>query len=190
MLSNHITGANTISIHPIVWHNERTAWENFSVANQGWIATAHMYDDEVSPKLYEEVRFNASFEFPYPRKRWNESSILPYVASFNERWQKVEDWDAEFYAPFWQKAPAEDFDSNTNINIGHVRNFERFVRGMMRYDHAVLTRVSEGNYLTVNYDNRFEYTASGPPHSYIFQPIYDTLFENRTIVGFLNAFLR
>lgn len=61
---------------------------------------------------------------------------------------------------------------------------------MMRYDQAVLTRVSDGNYLSSNYDKRFAYTKIGPPHSYLFQPIYDTLFENRTMVAFLNAFLR
>lgn len=190
MLSNQITGADTVTIHPIVWHSERGAWENFSVTNQDWMNTAHMYDKKVNPSLYQDIRLNSSFEFPYPRTRWNETSAFPQINTFDERWQRVVDWEAEFYVPFWQKAPAEDFDPNTNLNLGHVRNFERFVRGMMRYDQAVLTRTSGANYLATNYDNRFEYTDDRQPHSYIFQPIYDTLFDNRTMVGFLNAFLR
>ena len=65
-----------------------------------------------------------------------------------------------------------------------------FIQGMLRYKKPVLTSVTEANYLQLNYQGRFPNEDQKMPHSYLIQPVYDSLLETRgEPVAFLQAFL-
>ncbi|CAB9525455.1 Receptor-type guanylate cyclase gcy (Partial), partial [Seminavis robusta] len=198
MMSNEITGASVVNINPIVPHEIRADWEAFSVANyEPWFKAGHDYDKYASKKLYVHEKLNQTMPESMsriPRVHWNESGIFPNITSYeitDRGWNPVRDWDTDFYYPSWQRAPVEDFNPTVNVNWGHVRGFERFMKGMIRYDQPVLTRVSDANYLSLNYDDRFEYLERArAPHSYLYVPIYDSHVQNRSIVAVLSAFLQ
>lgn len=68
--------------------------------------------------------------------------------------------------------------------------FTSVIDGMLAVDHPVITQVIDATYLETNYEYRFDPEEQSEPHSYVLQPVYDSLTQNRTIVAFLSAFQR
>ena len=54
-----------------------------------------------------------------------------------------------------------------------------------------MTKIENATYLQDNYEHGFVSDHQwSRPHTYIFEPIFDSLYENRTLTGFMTAFIR
>ena len=157
-----------------------------------------MYDESVHPKLYEYNQYNENQETGLRRwqRPWDLTGINPSIwttpddsYNYNEP-EALPEHAQEVYSPFWQRSPVEDFAAFAGLDLYSVELFTKVIDGMLEMDHPVLTEVTDASFLSLNYDKRFPPQAAEMPHLYLLQPIYDTLFENRTTVGFLSAFLR
>ncbi|CAB9509228.1 Receptor-type guanylate cyclase gcy [Seminavis robusta] len=194
LLSNQITGAATLTLHPIVSRDDRPAWENFTVEHHDWLLRAHRYDDHVHPELYQAASDDSSSSSSSKRNQgWNDTGITPFIWMYNndEERRRVESTEADTYFPAWQRAPAEDYLPTTNLDFAtHQGDFAPVIADMMQHDHPVVTAADAGgdSYLTKNYkEGRIK--LGGAPRSYLLQPVYDNLQWNRQMVAFLSAFL-
>ncbi|CAB9515308.1 Receptor-type guanylate cyclase gcy [Seminavis robusta] len=194
MISNQITGANTLTIHPLVQDQDREEWEQFSVDNQGWIEDAHGYDEHVHPVLYKRDFFNDTADddgrLSSPGIGSLEINPSIWTIDDNGNTQDVTSSSSKVYSPFWQRAPAVDFSPSVNRDLQSVEMFEKVIEGMLETDHPVMTSVTDAAFLKEKYDRRFPAEEKEKPHIYLLSPIYDSLFVNRTAVGFLSALFR
>lgn len=182
MISNQVTGALTLALHPFVAHPNRSEWETFSVDNQDWLDQAHSYDENVNPNLYQgkipqsqqlqqqnnqQEKEEETLLIVEPtktlslthteREAWNESGITPNIWIYDEERNRQVDDRHGMYFPKWQQAPAEDYLPTTNLNFAVVDGFADAIRGMIRYDRPVLTASRAGDELTLNYEHgRFD----------------------------------
>lgn len=193
MISNQITGANTLTIHPLVQDRDRAAWERFSVYNQKWLRDSHAFDEHAHPMLYQREYYNDIMYDPRGESlRWNVTGIVPSI------WKEGDDGkivplpkgSSDRYSPFWQRAPAVDFSPDTNKDLQSSDIFKNVIQGMLETDHPVMTEVTDATFLKQNYEQRFPSEEKNKPHIYLLSPIYDSLFANRTAVGFLSALFR
>lgn len=193
MISNGITGAYTLTLHPFVNQTNRGAWETYSVENQGWLERAHYYDDKVSSRLYEprvDLPVNHLDTTHTEREAWNESGVTPYIWSYDEDHLEREEEDLHsMYFPVWQRAPAEDFRPTTNLNFGSVDQYADVIGNMMETGRPKLAPSGGGDHLAQNYDGRFPVGPVGSPRSYLLKPVFDTLYNDHRMVGFLSAYL-
>ena len=193
MLSSQVTGAATLTIHPLVSEENRQRWEVYSRDNYfEWMEESSNYDRTVNPELYVDQR-NTNIEKDSNKEdqRWNVTGIVPSI------WRQVEGnfsgipaTSAAKYFPEWQRAPSSDYNPFTNLDMASHPVFKSTIEGMLETDHPVLTAVTDASFLLKKYDRRFPPEEQKEPHSYLLQPIYDDLEVNRTSVGFLSAFLR
>ena len=232
MVSNQVTGASTLTLHPIVRARERQAWEVFSAEEAPkWLRRAHMiYDEQVNENLYHAGNKTAEaqlreekLEILYKDDKWDrEGAVTPYLWLYNDDLQRAVDYDDTFYAPKWQQAPAEDLNPTTNQNVAHIGNARQVILGLAKYDQPAMTvsgtddsvltnhyypeaplAVSQGGLRKLQEEQEQAdtedgvvqegtdgYYQEGTPHSYLLQPIHDNLFANRTVVGFLSAYLQ
>ena len=195
MLSNKETGAHTLSINPLVYPSQVDAWARFSVYKNDWMAEAHVYDKTVHSDLYSLAHFNTTDRHD-SASRWNVTGITPYIwyapggrgaTNYTAR-HKVR--ESILYAPIWQQAPPCDFQPQINLDLRSDPIFERMIDGMINTNHAVITQVVDATQLDTNYDFRFNPSEQAEPHSFLLEPVYDSLTVNRTMVAFLSAFLR
>ncbi|CAB9522230.1 Receptor-type guanylate cyclase gcy [Seminavis robusta] len=191
ILSNKETGAHTVSINPLVYPKDLDNWSTFSANNQGWMAEAHVYDHVVHKELYE-LDYHETTYVHDETVRWNVTGITPYIWEYQKDpyapRQRVS--ESVMYAPIWQRAPPCDYATQVNLDLRTYPAFTGFVDGMLAADHPVITTVVDATYLETNYDFRFDPAEQEEPHSYMLEPVYDTLTTNRTAVAFLSAFLR
>ena len=183
------TGASTLSLIPIVHHQDRRQWEEYSVnASLQWMNEAHAYDKEVNEALYVDARLNSSQDDRPDSLRWNVTGAIPFIwKGWNATAIPVE--DADVYYPAWLTAPAPDFSPFINIDLKNFEYFSRVIEGMLETDRPVLTEVDDGTILGT-YDRRFSLSEQQEPHSYLMQPVYDSLTTQRTAVAILTAFFR
>lgn len=263
------TGASTLSINPIVKHQDRPLWENFSVAlSQAWLTEAHRADREVNPGLYTDERYelggwsvnrtterietpsfngtggrpggrpgggrpgrnstnstsgghgrgngrgkwgqggNATSGFDRSDDLWNVTGITPFIWEMNysgfraamrasgngtrpdrSKFQMPAK-RSDMYLPRWQRAPAPDYRPGTNENFASKNIFKNVIKGMLENDRPVLSEVVEATFLNKNYNKRFDPLTQMEPHSFLLQPIYDTLKTDRKPAAVLSAFFR
>lgn len=195
ILSNEATGAHTLSLNPIVYPEDLEAYSLYTVEHQGWMEEAHYYDKVVHHDLYVLDYYNTTQDEHDPSERWNESGIVPYV------WTTKNGLDDNisvrkpvsqslFYTPIWQRAPPCDFLPQINMDLRSDPVFTRFIDGMIATDHPVISEIVDATYLDTNYEHRFDPSEQAEPHSYLLEPVYDSLVESRTMVAFLSAFVR
>ena len=193
MVSSKITGAATLTIHPLVTEANRERWEAYSQSTyREWMEESSKYDRKVNPKLYVDQRDTAvEKDLSKENQRWNVTGIVPHI------WQKFEGNNSDApasksprYFPEWQRAPSSDYNPFTNLDMASHPVFRSSIEGMLETDHPVLTDVTDASFLVNKYDRRFPAAEQKEPHSYLLQPIYDDLEANSTAVGFLSAFLR
>ena len=198
ILSNQVTGASTLTLHPLVQHQDRVQYENFTVHHHQWLERAHMYNDQVHPQLYnhnEENTADEAKEVPISMSfmaSWNESGITPYIWRYDQGLQqRVPDYQHDMYFPMWQQAPAEDYTPTTNMNFADLGDtLEQVVTGMIQASRPSLTAVGEGAYLPSSYKQHNDVVMDGTPRTFLLQPVYDNLLENRQMVAFLSASMR
>ena len=111
MVSNAITGAETLTISHVVQDEDRQAWENFTMQTaMSWMAEGHAYDEEVNNELYVEERHydQPSFEEMTGQAMppWNVTGVMPFIYDFRgfaPAYRKP----APLYVVSWQTAPAD-----------------------------------------------------------------------------------
>lgn len=192
MISNQITGANTLTIHPFVTAAYKTVWERFSVYSQGWLGDAHSYDVHAHPVLYQRDFYNDNMTTRDESLRWNVTGVIPSIWKEGENGEVIPlgSSEGDWYSPFWQRAPAVDYSPDTNKDPRSEEIFKNIIQGMLDTDHPVMTEVTDATFLKQNYDQRFPKEEKEKPHIYLLSPVYDTLLANRTAVGFLSALFR
>jgi hypothetical protein len=196
MLSNEDAGTHTVSINPIVYPHQLDAWTEYSKAHaDAWFKEAHDLDHSVHDSLYVLEHYDTQDNHD-PSLRWNVTGITPYVWTTTEGVKGGADHvripvsEELLYNPMWQVAPVEDYSSLVNYDVRSSPTFGRFIDGMLAVDHPVITPVVDATFLDTNYDSRFDPSEQEEPHSYLLEPIYDSMTHNRTIVGVLAALLR
>ena len=198
MVSNAITGAATLGFSPIVMDKDRAAWELFTIqTGKTWLAEGHKYDDTVAADLYEETRFpdqETGPAPPFPIPSWNETGVLPFISAFPEfdggAFRPAPAEKQDFYMPFWQVAPASDFSPISNIDTNGPPGGRLINEALIKFGKPLLSPIINADYLKFSYDQRFPNPKDGIPHSYVYQPIFDSLNADRKVVAILNAFLR
>ena len=190
MVSNEITGAYTSWIAPLVTHEQRYAFQNYSLRNQWWMDQGHMYDKMVAEDLYVEERYydEPPYESPFPLQRYNETGIFPFIWTMGERGPAPVP-DTDLFFPVSQAAPAEDFMPLANIDLYNLHGSGDYVKGVLALQKPVLTVTTRADYLPLSYDRRFSRSGEALPHTYIYQPIFDTFRKDRKLVGILAVFL-
>lgn len=192
LVSNMITGASTLTLVPIVTHKDRQQWESFSAnTSMQWLSEGHAFDDEVNEALYVDTRYNTSRsgELAPESMRWDVAGASPVIWNFDNG-AGVPVADADVYYPAWQVAPCPDYAPFANIDLNSAGYFERVIEGMLETDSPVLTEIGDAWVLDYGYDRRFTPTEMEEPHSYLMQPVYDSLKKDREIVAILLAFFR
>lgn len=198
MVSNAITGAATLGFSPIVMDEDRAAWELFTIqTGRSWLTEGHKYDDTVAADLYEETRFpdqKTGPAPPFPIPGWNETGVLPFISVFPDinggGFRPAPSQKEDFYVPYWQVAPAVDFSPISNIDTNGAPGGRLINEALMQSGKPLLSPIINADYLKLSYDYRFQIQDQGIPHSYVYQPIFDSLNANRKVVALLNAFLR
>lgn len=193
LVASQITGAATLTIHPLVSEDDKDKWETFSQDTyMGWMEESSIYDSQVNPDLYIDQR-KTSMEKDINKEdqRWNVTGIVPHI------WKEVDGNLSGIpaaseiqYFPEWQRAPLSDYNPFTNLDMASHPVFQNTIEGMIETDHPVLTDVTDASFLLNKYDRRFSPEQQKEPHSYLLQPIHDDLKLDRNTVGFLSAFLR
>ncbi|CAB9505205.1 Receptor-type guanylate cyclase gcy [Seminavis robusta] len=196
ILSNEETGAHTLSVNPFVYPKQLEVWGRFTQYKSDWMAEAHVYDKQVHEELYVLDHHNTSDAHHNPDFHWTKVGITPYIwytdggkadTNYTARYPVEE---SLLYTPIWQRAPPCDYQPQINLDLRSDPVFQRFIDGMIDTEHAVITQVTDATYLDTNYESRFDPAEQAEPHSYILEPVYDTLTENRTMVAYLSAFMR
>ena len=175
ILSNEATGSHTLTLNPIVYPQDIETWSKWSVANSGWMETAHERDKTVHEELYE-LEYHETDVYHDESLRWNVTGITPFV------WKESNNSDgsvsrvpvgqAKYYAPMWLNSPACDYSPLVNNDLRSWSHFEEYVDALVDLDHAVLTEVVDATYLRTNYDSRFDPAEQEEPHSYLLVSFY------------------
>ena len=164
MISNQVTGASSLALHPFVRMAQREDWERFSEGNQVWLERARLYDQHVDPSLY-------NFQDTSEALHNENETITPYIWRLDHNNTPRVDGAHSHDFPAWQSAPANM--ATTNLNFAELENYDDAIRGMMYSQRPVLT-ASDNDNVEI-------------PQSYLLQPIYDNLLNDRKMVAFLSA---
>ena len=178
--NNELSRALHLSLVTLLPTNLSERWENYSLANQGWVQEGV----EASPALHEEF-LGPNLQAP---------QIPSHVFRFEEEigGPTVPQEEAEVdgqYGVVWQQAPAPHAPSIVNYDLLSHPVFARIYSGMWETSSPVLSEVTEISFL---YEGaiRDEITH---PHSFLLHPIYSSLQNENThredMVGFLVAVL-
>ena len=151
-----------------------------------------MYDKEVNEALYMDKRYNTSLTGePKPEfLRWNVTETNPFIYRFLENGTAVPVDDADVYYPAWQVAPSPDYSPFINVDLNGFEYFSRVIEGMLETDRPVLTEIDNAFIMDFGYDRRFSVPDLAEPHSYLMQPVYDSLKKDRKAVAVLLGFFR
>jgi hypothetical protein len=161
-----LSGARYILWDVIVPLGNTTAWNDYSVANQGWV------QDGLDAQRNGETA----------------SQITPYIYKYDSQKFKIKDNSFEEKVVTWQVAPAEKNPSLVNENKLSTR-FEELVDRIKKVHTEVLSEfLTEG--IEIETSDAFNI---GSPQSYLVQPVFRQVAgggdHRRDIVGYLAALL-
>ena len=171
-----ISGAEVIAFAPLVKESQKKQWEEYAVANQGWIQ--------------EGLEYRGIFGVdpgPIP------SEIYSHTEDAHEHKPgqvHVED----YYLPVWQMAGAPVNASIVNLDLLTRSSFEHTMIDVLQNTKGILSDICTFSYLTehsvdvTDIKEREEQAEDKPhPQSYILEPVYDTFEEDGQVVGFVIA---
>ena len=157
-----ISGARHVSLNLLVAKDEREKWEEFSVANQGWVQEgldAQGKDVEAYPIT------------PYIHRRDDDNFIVP-----NEEAD-------DMYSVVWQVTPAPEVPTLVNHNAMST-NFSDIVELLEATNRETFSPILEDENEITAY--------VGQPESYLVQPVFKEVTGEtmeKTFVGYINALL-
>ena len=102
---------------PIISHEERETWEQYSVENQDWIETS-AYLKAVHP-VHRDALHGTIQDHEHDRRRIQEedsAGVSPYIYKW-ENGKRVSEVSrpGQLLAPFWQISPADASAVNVNL---------------------------------------------------------------------------
>eukprot|EP00934_Nitzschia_sp_Nitz4_P009338 Nitzschia sp. Nitz4//scaffold173_size47512//39053//44677//NITZ4_007167-RA/size47512-processed-gene-0.41-mRNA-1//-1//CDS//3329538829//9328//frame0 len=185
----------SLMIFPFVTKEKRTSWEEFSVANQGW--------------LLEGLDVQG-----IPEEDWDFEDIAAMEATFGPSPEGLRIPDKIFkrgplpetgdgpYAPVWQVAPAFPSSSVINFNAFSHPSRTNELYTILNHQHSLVSAAwdyaDESNPLTFGkrnaihlfllhggYSEKYEWG----PASDLYMPVFDSFDDNATVVGALGAFI-
>ena len=158
-----LSGSNWIAFAPLVRPEQRAAWEEYAVKNQGW--------------LRENFDGSVNTEYVQP-------PIAPYIWDRSKGFygppQPQGDPIGEYYGPFWQITPPLSF--TVNMDIFGVPDFDKVFDAMLKADTTVLSYTAGLERETYN-------STRDWPFSYISSPIHSSLERGADVVGVFSAVL-
>ena len=189
-----LTGIASVVFAPLVQGESQIDWENYSVANQGWIAEGvrlglvhpdHKNPIEGSFQDHQDLRNLQSPEdteiVPISDKVYSvqgeDSTQVPYHG-------KAGEW----LAPAWQIAPTPAEDPKmVNFNMLADLDIKNLYEIMTRTNSHVMSRSIEVDFLFDHIYDKTEKEKKERPHSYIGEPVYEGFEPESNMVGFLVA---
>ena len=110
-----------VALHPLVSESQRSQWESYSVANQGWIKAELDY---------------SGYDGPAPK-------ICPYIKHGRDADCIRENEPPEpYYTPVWQVSPVLHYHDWINYNTMEWDYFNRTFHRMLDANSAVLSEVT------------------------------------------------
>ena len=187
-----LTGILSIAIAPLVPSENQTDWEEYSVANQGWIAEgAHLRVVHPEHKSPIEGTFQN-----HEGRRNLQSPEDTDISRISDKVYTVEGGDSiqvpyqgkagEWLAPAWQIAPTPADDPKmVNYNMLADIDIKNLYEVMKITNQTVMSRAFKADYL---FDHAYDETEKGQkelPHSYIGEPVYEDFEPGSKMVGLL-----
>ena len=162
------SGAEVVVFAPLVKASQKKEWEEYAVANQGWIQEGLEYRGiyDVDPGTIPTEIYSHTDD-----------------AHDHEPGQVHVD---EYFLPVWQMAGAPVNASIVNLDLLTRSSFEHTMIDVLQNTKGILSDICDFSYLTedligVNAEDE------GEPHpqSYILEPVYDSFDDDAEVVGFV-----
>lgn len=187
-----LTGILSVAFAPLVQGENQTDWEEYSVANQGWIAEGArlrlVHPDHKSP-------IQGSFQ-NHEGRRSLQSPEDTEIARISDKVYTVEGEDnnqvpyqgsaGELLAPVWQIAPTPGEDPKmVNFNMLADVDIKNLYQDMKRTNGTVMSHSVKADYLFDHAYDETEKEKKDEPHSYIGEPVYQDFEPGSKMVGLL-----
>jgi hypothetical protein len=166
-INNNASKALSVTLVPLVAHQDRAAWEAYAWEHQAWIYENK--DEEQQSKIPPRIHNTARY--------LNGENVTMQENHSIEKWS---------YAPVWQQSPPPHHDpSIVNFNLLAHPAFARAFHGMWETQQAVFSEAEAFDFLYGGAiaDDIVHF------HSLLLEPIYPTFddHDNNDLVGFLAA---
>ena len=200
--------SNSLFVHlyPIVTNETRTAWEEYSVKEKGWLDVGRAYQKKLYPDLNlrrELQKKESTFQYLGDNSSTGPSLIANTIWTFGgEDFTPIRDDSPGPYLPAWQESPIPSFPSDlANFNMLTMpEDFKYMVRAVTTGQIAIghfSTQPPGGN------DNPNPITAffaflmsvvagkvveyEGDPVTYFSVPVFNTLEDDKKVVALISA---
>jgi len=163
--------AESIFFAPLIKENEKKSWEDYSIANQGWIEEGLRLRGlpDVDPGLISDVIYGFAENRTAHEHQPGDVHIPGY------------------YLPVWQIAHAPTNASIVNLDLLTRPSFEHTAHDVLETRESILSGVGDFSYLTeysvVDEDDE----SRIDPQSYILQPVFESMESDAPIRGFIGA---
>ena len=169
-------GTDWVSLVTLVQKEERSAWENYTVANQGWVQ--------------EDQQAGASL------RTTGGDRIVPYIFRTHVNGSEVPMYrddvppmDPPYFAPMWQTAPASNAIDYVNYNQFDNEDFLYLFDEILALENSNTSTHSQGvvSRFLANWDDFTD--VKDWPHVYAVQPVHDSVGEDGKLVGIITSYL-
>jgi hypothetical protein len=140
-----MSGLASAGFAPLITSEERLQWEQYAVANQGWLEKSS-YLERVHPghrdALHGTIQDHEHDRRLLADNTASESGISKQIYRWGNDTMVPEPYEpGQVYAPLWQISPADY--SSINVNLLSDALIKETYDVMARADHAVLSRSTE-----------------------------------------------
>jgi class 3 adenylate cyclase len=182
-----MSGLNHFSYAPLV--KDRSAWEEYAIANQGWLQeSARLKIDHPShlDPMHGTIQDNEE------RRRLDEEGSISPISDVIYRFDnglKMPDASSPggVYAPLWQITPA--VSSAVNVNLLSDAHVSSLFHDMLLTNHSILAApIHLGDFWRSSSDDSEELAKEkSDPYGYFMAPVYSEFAKNASLVGILLA---
>lgn len=174
---------------PLITAEDVPAWQEYSVANQGWIKESKwlkQIDEQHQDALHGTIQ-----DHEHDRRRLQEEEeVIEPISPYLYRWENgshvpVDIVPGQMYAPVWQVSPPDEGTVNSDVlQDPLVHKLFDQVQAMNRSILSPATGI--GDFFGFLFDPEEE-PIKVNPYAFIVQPVYDKFEVNKTLVGLLLA---
>ena len=200
-----LSDAYFLELLPIVPHQDREAWEVYSVENKGWLSEGREYQERYNLgarrqlQLEEGDKVTGDVVLDFTA---GDSSISTQIFTFDETWTTVRSPDADFYYPIWQSSPILPEPRDLiNYDLIHYAAYGPYIAKVAETGQIAiggLDVAAPGDITHPELDTSFfSYILSfaagklvnytGDPMSSVYLPVVDSFEDDRKTVGVLVA---
>jgi class 3 adenylate cyclase len=205
-------GALTLGFMPLVSENNRNAWEDYSINQQGWAPEARTWETAQKKKTSSTTRLlrgaeasneeeNVFREFlgvnrdtassKFSRRLSEEadfsSGISSRIFTVSPSGLPIVDEGSGPYAPIWQTSPAPLKLTSINYNLLSHPVFWDAIEVVLESKEAVVSKVLNYGFSHESFSGVATESISDDPISAMYYPVFSSFSENKTLVGLLGA---